>query len=49
MGRELRSNPATVIAVDAGAAHGLGLVRVRFDDGRALDFSLVAHGLRRLG
>jgi len=35
----------TVIKVDRWANHGMGSVRVRFDDGREADFAYIASGL----
>jgi hypothetical protein len=35
----------TVVEVDRRANHGMGRVRVRFDDGREVDFAYVASGL----
>lgn len=34
-----------VVAIDVAANHGLGRIEVRFDDGRVLAFTAVAHGL----
>ena len=39
----------TVVGIDLKAQHGLGSVRVRFDDGRELDFAAIAHGLTPIG
>jgi hypothetical protein len=36
---------ATVIQIDLNAAHGLGKISVRYDDGRLLSSAAVAHGL----
>ena len=36
----------TVIRIDAAAEHGLGLLTVRYDDGRVISASLVAHDYR---
>ena len=36
---------STVVAIDAQANHGMGRIEVRFDDGRELTLSAVAHGL----
>jgi hypothetical protein len=47
--QNLQGQVGTVLEVDPSAEHGLGRVRVRFDDGRELSFALVAHGLTRLG
>jgi len=35
----------TVVEVDRRANHGMGSVRVRFDDGREVDFAYIASGL----
>ena len=43
--RDFRGQMGTVVAIDAQANHGMGRVEVRFDDGRELTFSAVAHGL----
>lgn len=37
-----------VLSVDVAANHGLGLVRVRWDDGREVAYTAVAHGLKRV-
>jgi hypothetical protein len=47
--QSLPGQVGTVLEVDPSAEHGLGRVRVRFDDGRELSFALAAHGLTRLG
>ncbi len=39
---------AVVTEVDATAEHGLGRIRLRYDDGRELSYALVAHDLKRL-
>jgi len=43
--RDFRGQPGTVVEVDANASHGLGSIRVKFDDGRELSFAFAAHGL----
>lgn len=43
--RDFRGQMGTVVAIDAQANHGMGRIEVRFDDGRELTFSAVAHGL----
>ena len=42
--RDFRGQPGEVIAIDAVANHGLGRIEVRFDDGRQLTVTAVAHG-----
>jgi hypothetical protein len=42
------SHQGRIVAVDSTAEHGLGAIRVRFDDGRELSVSAVAHGLERI-
>jgi hypothetical protein len=37
-----------ILAVDPAAEHGLGAIRVRFDDGREVGVTVVAHGLERI-
>lgn len=37
----------SVLAVDVAANHGLGLVRVQWDDGREIAYTAVGHGLTR--
>ena len=39
---------ATVVEIDPKSAHGLGKVKVRYDDGRELSFALAASGLSRV-
>jgi hypothetical protein len=39
---------ATVIEIDPRSNHGLGSVRVRYDDGREVAFAIAASGLRSL-
>ena len=41
-------NHGTVFEVDAAANHGLGRIRVRYDDGREEAVALVAPGLALL-
>lgn len=41
-------NKATVVSIELRAHHGLGLITVRYDDGRVLHSSAVAHGLERV-
>jgi hypothetical protein len=46
--QDFRGQPGTVLEVDPGAEHGLGRLRVKFDDGRELSLALVAHGLTKV-
>jgi len=39
---------ATVMEIDPKSAHGLGKVKVRYDDGREVSFALAASGLSRV-
>ena len=39
---------ATVMEIDPQSAHGLGKVKVRYDDGREVSFALAASGLSRV-
>ena len=41
-------NPGTVVALDPEADWGLGHITVRYDDGRELTHTCVAHGLESL-
>ena len=41
--RDFRGEEGTVVGIDLKVTHGLGSVRVRFDDGRELDFAAIAH------
>jgi hypothetical protein len=43
--RDSFGRPGTVVNVDRRASHGLGNVRVRFDDGRELSLAIIASGL----
>jgi hypothetical protein len=43
--RDFRGQLGTVVAIDVWANHGMGRIEVRFDNGRELTFSAVAHGL----
>jgi hypothetical protein len=43
--RDFRGQVGTVLVVDSKANHGMGSIRVRFDDGRELSFMALAHGL----
>ena len=43
--QDFRGQTGTVLEVDPKAEHGLGRIRVKFDDGRELSFALVGHGL----
>jgi hypothetical protein len=43
--RDARGREGVVLTIDRSADHALGTVRVRFDDGRELGFSAIAHGL----
>jgi hypothetical protein len=45
--QDFRGQTGTVLEVDPQAEHGLGRIRVKFDDGRELSFALAAHGLTR--
>jgi hypothetical protein len=47
--RDSWGHEATVIFVDVHAEHGLGAIRVRYDDGRELQSAAIAHGLTRVG
>jgi hypothetical protein len=47
--RDSWGNEATVIYLDTKAEHGLGVVKVRYDDGRELQSAAVAHGLTKSG
>jgi len=37
-----------VTSIELGAAHGLGSIRVRFDEGQEVDYAAIAHGLERV-
>lgn len=39
--------PATVVSIDPRAEHGLGIVKVRYPDGREAAFMLITHGLTK--
>jgi len=39
-------NAAVVTEIDRKVEHGLGRIRIRYDDGRELAYSVVAHGLK---
>jgi hypothetical protein len=43
--RDIRGHVGTVTSIDLAAEHGLGSVRVRFDDGRELNYAAIAHDL----
>jgi len=43
--RDFRGQMGTVVAIDVRANHGMGRVEVRFDDGRQLALTAIAHGL----
>jgi hypothetical protein len=43
--RDAWRREATVIEIDAEAEHGLGKVKVRYDDGKIVTFTLAASGL----
>ena len=45
--RDVADNLGTVTEIDVRAAHGLGRITVKYDDGHTLSFSAVAHGLER--
>ncbi len=38
----------TVLSIDRYAEHGLGVILVKYDDGRELSSAIVAHGLERV-
>ena len=40
-------NTGTVTAIDPQAEHGLGVIKVKMDDGREVSLSLVASGLEQ--
>jgi hypothetical protein len=46
--RDARHREGQIMAIDLKAEHGLGIIRVRFDDGRELALAAAAHGLQRL-
>jgi hypothetical protein len=46
--RDYRGQHGVVVAIDTTANHGLGRIEVRFDDGRELTFTAVAHGLEAM-
>ena len=46
--RDTGGRQATVLAIDARAMHGFGSIKVRFDDGRELDYAMFAHNLTPL-
>ena len=41
-------NQGVVTEIDPSAEHGLGRIRLRYDDGRQLDHTVVAHDLKRV-
>jgi hypothetical protein len=41
--RDVWGQEAVVLAIDASAEHGLGAIRVRYEDGRELTYSASAH------
>ena len=43
--RDYSGREAVVVAIDLKAEHGMGHVRVRFDDGHELTYAALAHGL----
>ena len=45
---DLYYREATVVAIDPRSNHGLGSVRIRYDDGREVAFALAASGLSSL-
>ena len=45
--RDFAGHTGSVTAIDVRAGHGLGRITVRFDDGRTLHFTAIAHGLER--
>jgi hypothetical protein len=46
--KDVWNHQGRIVAVDVHAEHGLGMVRVHFDDGRELTVAAVAHGLERI-
>jgi len=49
MVKDTRGNIGMVISVDKKANPGLGSVRVRFDDGRNMNWAIIASGLEIIG
>lgn len=45
--RDFRGRVGTVTRIDLRAEHGLGVIEIRYDDGRSESFAAVAHGLER--
>ena len=41
--RDIWGKEAVVLEIDASAEHGLGRLRVRYDDGRELNYSMLGH------
>jgi len=46
--RDFRGRTGSVASIDLGASHGLGSVRVLFDDGQEVNYVAIAHGLERV-
>jgi hypothetical protein len=38
----------TIIAIDPEAEHGIGVIKVRMDDGREKNLGLIASGLKKM-
>jgi hypothetical protein len=45
--RDFRGRVGTVTRIDLRAEHGLGVIEIRYDDGRSESCAAVAHGLER--
>ena len=45
--RDALGHPGTVTEIDVRAARGLGRITVKYEDGRTLSWTAVAHGLER--
>ena len=45
--RDARGSLGSVTEIDVRAEHGLGRITVKYEDGRTLSWSAVAHGLER--
>lgn len=46
--RDFRGNLGSITEIDVKAAHGLGRITVKYDDGRILSSAAAAHGLERV-
>ncbi len=44
--RDTWGNEHTVILIDPEAEHGMGVIRIRRDDGKELAYAMIAHGLK---